>query len=567
MPTTWYNAHGRVPLRGGTQCWGGRGTHLSRIQGGQCLWFTNFTRIKGRPTIDRHSSWRTYKDMNFGWGPYDWTSTFPWRKPGTADIFSPCGVDGGNKNGCPVGNRGQGGCAGQGYGHGPDARTYNFPGMRTTTWQAGSIQEAGWGIEANHGGGYIYRLCKLGPKGRAGLTEECFRQGSLKFHGDMLWLQHGGEARRYAVRARRLTSGTSPQGSQWTQNPIPGCKSTGGNANCPQTWYTPPLRGIRGNGVYGNSHMVNKWLIIDKLEVPADLTPGQYALSWRWDSDQTPQVWHGCSAIRVTPGPRPTPRPTPPPPAPTPAPVVPQPTPPPAPVVSVPDGMVLLEDGCRKSQGLQKGGWVSSQSTWKAGYVMCCSSNSCTRFQQGTQCLNNGQAATFKEAFEICASKGMSLCTQAQLHHPNAMGCCGSGCGFDGKLVWTSTVKSHSSTIDCPTLCTAPGNAVLQHDKVAGRNNHGDYSCADVQRYMTSRPQHECPGLRKHFRHCCTAARPESEPEPEPEEEEEEPEEGPEEPEEGPEEPPATPEEPVEVRPCPALCASGNLTGDALAGF
>ena len=32
----------------------------------------------------------------------------------------------------------------------------------TTEWVAGGVAEVGWGIIANHGGGYQYRLCRWG---------------------------------------------------------------------------------------------------------------------------------------------------------------------------------------------------------------------------------------------------------------------------------------------------------------------------------------------------------------------------------------------------------------------
>ena len=40
--------------------------------------------------------------------------------------------------------------------------------------------------------------------------------------------------------------------------------------------------------------------MVDQLKVPADLAPGSYSLSWRWDCEQTPQVWNSCADITVT---------------------------------------------------------------------------------------------------------------------------------------------------------------------------------------------------------------------------------------------------------------------------
>ena len=42
--------------------------------------------------------------------------------------------------------------------------------------------------------------------------------------------------------------------------------------------------------------------MVDKLHVPADLPAGDYSLSWRWDCEQTPQVWNSCSDVTVEAG-------------------------------------------------------------------------------------------------------------------------------------------------------------------------------------------------------------------------------------------------------------------------
>ena len=48
----------------------------------------------------------------------------------------------------------------------------------TTEWVAGGVAEVGWGIIANHGGGYSYRLCRREEGGA--LTEECFQRMPLR---------------------------------------------------------------------------------------------------------------------------------------------------------------------------------------------------------------------------------------------------------------------------------------------------------------------------------------------------------------------------------------------------
>jgi len=55
-----------------------------------------------------------------------------------------------------------------------------------------------------------------------------------------------------------------------------------------------------GNGD-GGSHPggTMAWSIVDQLEVP-NLESGDYVLSARWDSEQTPQVWNTCASIHIT---------------------------------------------------------------------------------------------------------------------------------------------------------------------------------------------------------------------------------------------------------------------------
>ena len=93
----------------------------------------------------------------------------------------------------------------------------------------GSTQEVAWLMDANHGGGYSYRLCKIPPEGRSGLTEECFQQGHLSFAGPESWIQYGyNETTRKYFTANRTTEGTYPPGSEWTKDPIANCAPYGG---------------------------------------------------------------------------------------------------------------------------------------------------------------------------------------------------------------------------------------------------------------------------------------------------------------------------------------------------
>jgi len=259
-------------------------------------------------------------------GDVDLTKSMPWRAPGWAPLQSPCGIAGGNAHGFKEleGELGtesakivdmDGGfmqaTSDGGYGWGADARTYRFPGVVETEWKRGSVVEVAWGIFANHGGGYSYRLCKLSVEGKAGLTEDCFQQTPLDFAGDTQWAQWGeDQTTRVAFRANRTREGTWPKGSQWTKNPVPVCRDpTGGelSSGCPDCsnaggfQFPPPAPGVHGYGVcpLGEKHYRMAFSIFDDLQVPSNLTEGSYVLSFRWDAEQTPQVWTTCADIKI----------------------------------------------------------------------------------------------------------------------------------------------------------------------------------------------------------------------------------------------------------------------------
>lgn len=225
-----------------------------------------------------------------------WTRRHPWRAPGSAPVSGPCGTDGGNPTGCPPGHPGGAGCKASGYGHGPDGRSLKG-NAQPTEWVQGSVVEAAWGIRANHGGGYQYRLCPRPPSGdNMDLTEKCFQRVPLRFVGDTQWLQNGVSGERAPVQAIRTRNGTWPRGSEWTRIPIPSCQEGTNILTCDQLNFAPPIQ-----GAFGESP--SSWRIIDHVQVPSDLVPGDYILSFRWDAEETPQIWNSCSDIRILPAP------------------------------------------------------------------------------------------------------------------------------------------------------------------------------------------------------------------------------------------------------------------------
>jgi len=147
---------------------------------------------------------------------------------------------------------------------------------------------------------------------------DCFQKHHLSFHGDSSWIKLGGSNERIEIKANRTTEGTHPSGSQWTKVPIPSCggKYGGGlgcDAGCAEPQFPSPVPGLWGNGPTNgcagcdpNANPHNQpvcmkemaYEIIDQLKVP-DLQPGRYVLSFRWDCEQTPQIWSQCSDIEI----------------------------------------------------------------------------------------------------------------------------------------------------------------------------------------------------------------------------------------------------------------------------
>jgi hypothetical protein len=156
-----------------------------------------------------------------------------------------------------------------------------------------------------------------------------------------------------------VSEGTFPPGSQWARNPVPSCKycdQTRCGARLPNltSWFQPRLGGpddktwfvggedwwqqercaqdcsgysmmqcppgmtqfpepLPGISSYLGPLMVNEhtnpfqmfgmeglqYSIVDRVIVPSNIQVGDYLLSWRWDSEQSPQIWQNCADVRI----------------------------------------------------------------------------------------------------------------------------------------------------------------------------------------------------------------------------------------------------------------------------
>merc|ERR1712093_343079 len=180
-------------------------------------------------------------------------------------------------------------------------------------------------------------------------TEECFQEMPLDFVGNRSWMVYTkGEHKglRYEIDATRTTEGTWPRGSMWSRSPIPnmgGEHAVGKTAEQTekildflleehlvqgvgldptgqaQAWekeftsteagvhglpFAPPsldgkvvdaVTPLIGYGPMSGDMWFDDLLLVDQVQVPNDLPEGDYILSFRWDCEQTFQVWSQCA--------------------------------------------------------------------------------------------------------------------------------------------------------------------------------------------------------------------------------------------------------------------------------
>lgn len=295
-------------------CWGSNGTS-DFAPGQSCLWFSHGCTI-GCSTCDPNATWpwnysvcgssapplvcepefRTLNRHAPCGSQSDWTRHNPWRAPGSAPVYDACGKAGGQNTFAPYG----GGTyyIPTAYAKVGDLGSEVLPYRPLgTVWQRGATVKASWTINANHGGGYQYRLC---PRGEL-LTEACFQRQAVPFAGrQQLQFKHNSTI--FDIHPTYVSKGTRPHGSTWVRNPIP-IDPIDFDPPCPDDpdpFYPEPTPffNVTPTRCWGNfpSHVQ----IIDWLKVPEHLPSGEYVLGWRWDGEQSAQIWSACADIMIT---------------------------------------------------------------------------------------------------------------------------------------------------------------------------------------------------------------------------------------------------------------------------
>jgi hypothetical protein len=168
-----------------------------------------------------------------------------------------------------------------------------------TVWKRGDTQEVSWTIEANHGGGYSYRLAPANST----LDEETFGKLPLQFVGlqKLRWRggrAHGGDEIEF--NGTYVVSGTVPEGSMWAKNPIPrnDMYQTGQGFAPPCMQFGMPAEMCSGmeDGRGGSEPTLE---IVDRVLIPHGISPGEYVLGWRWDCEESNQIWQSCSDVTI----------------------------------------------------------------------------------------------------------------------------------------------------------------------------------------------------------------------------------------------------------------------------
>ena len=103
--------------------------------------------------------------------------------------------------------------------------------------------------------------------------------------------------------------GQTPTGATWAVNPLPDGTQKGSKGAGTHTEFPSPCPEDHNTSLYADK---TKWSgglcdgerpfgvsVIDVLKIPEDVKPGAYVLGFRWDVEETAQVWSSCSDITI----------------------------------------------------------------------------------------------------------------------------------------------------------------------------------------------------------------------------------------------------------------------------
>ena len=158
------------------------------------------------------------------------------------------------------------------------------------------------------------------PANSPALDEACFQATPLAFADGTSMLRWGGEGSGRSLRfnATDVSVGTLPAGSTWRRSPLPRGPwdwRQYGPSPLPVCDEPPACRGATSkptppghSSAEGASPCVcsgssigdlYELEVVDALRLPASLAPGEWVLSWRWDCEESTQVWSSCSDVTI----------------------------------------------------------------------------------------------------------------------------------------------------------------------------------------------------------------------------------------------------------------------------
>lgn len=251
--------------------------------------------------------------------------TNPWRAPGFAPVVDACGMAGGRHPTDPAG--GDAVFATVPWAKLGDLGTDVLPrGPSVAFWKRGSTVDVAWAIRFNHGGGYQYRLCPVDET----LTEACFQAHTLNFADNSTTLVFNNGSSIHVPAVTVSGDLVHPAGSQWRRNPIPridfdstssgqpkgwtGCDMPAKGMACRQfeppcheqmygdyPWHDTPNKSTHHNvDVQGDcSGDLTLASMVDRIVVPEHIAPGEWTLGFRWDCEETAQIWSSCADITI----------------------------------------------------------------------------------------------------------------------------------------------------------------------------------------------------------------------------------------------------------------------------
>jgi len=259
----------------------------------------------------------------------DFTIYNPWRSPGRAPVTDSCGVASGFHAGWPgaeVPRIKDGPTTFEAFMKGSDLP--KLTNVEPPVYKVGGTVEVSWGIAANHGGGYQYRLCPASEEP----TEKCFQMYPMPFATNFTTIHYtDGSRKDFKIPVVDVSTGTSLTGSTWRRNPVPACNCDlgfycAGKSNMTHPYFIDPdaptkykehgcTTGLQfpaywddgygdgGTCLYpvGTTEPCDpfKFNMVDLVQIPKNAAPGDYILGFRWDCEQTSQVWTQCADVKI----------------------------------------------------------------------------------------------------------------------------------------------------------------------------------------------------------------------------------------------------------------------------